>query len=134
MPFWKIRANLECTLIMHGNKRYIWSTVENYHVRAVKTCHRKYSNREKIYQTQFAFLVLSCPTQYAFILALFTHCNIASDLKKKINGNIPQIKETMKNNDLPLKTNFFYLSQTSPDIIEPKITIMIDNESLSPWI
>lgn len=53
---------------------------------------------------------------------------------KKINGNIPQIKEAMKNNDLPLKTNFFYLSQTSPDIIEQKIIIMIDIESLSPWI
>lgn len=53
---------------------------------------------------------------------------------KKINGNIPQIKETMKNNDLPLKTNFFYLSQTSPDIIEQKIIIMIDIESLSPLI
>lgn len=66
---------------MHVNKK-IWRKVENHHLKAVKTCHRKYTIREKFYQTQFAFPALSSPTHHAFILTLFTHSNTASDLKK----------------------------------------------------
>lgn len=76
---------LECTLIMHVNKKCIQSKVESYNLRAVKTCHRKYTNREKFYQTQFAFPALNSPTQYAFILTIFTHSNTASDQEKKKN-------------------------------------------------